>query len=108
MTKIWRSRGLSTNLKVRLVRATVFSIATYGCESWAMSKNDKRKIDAFEIWCYRRLLRVSWKDKRTNIWILDKIGSDLTIRKSILERKLTYFGHINCTEIEKQRSDYQK
>ncbi len=59
-----------------------------------MSKNDKRMIDAFEIWCYRRLLRVSWKDKRTNIWVLDKIRSDLTIRKSILERKLTYFGHI--------------
>ena len=94
MSKIWKSRGLSTDLKVRLLRATVFSIATYGCESWAMTKNNRKRIDAFEVWCYRRLLRVSWTDKRTNNWVLGKIGTDLTIRKSILERKLSYFGHI--------------
>ena len=94
MSKIWKSRGLSINLKVRLLRATVFSIATYGCESWTMTKNDRKKIDAFEMWCYRRLLGVSWKDKKTNIWVLNKIGTDLNIRKSIIERKLSYFGHI--------------
>ena len=94
MSKIWKSRGLSIGLKVRLLRATVFSIATYGCESWAMTKNDKKRVDAFEVWCYRRLLRISWTDKKTNIWVLNKIGTDLTIRKTILERKLGYFGHI--------------
>ena len=65
MSSIWKSRGLSIDLKVRLLRATVFSIATYGCESWAMTKNDRKRVDAFEMWCYRRLLRVTWKDRRT-------------------------------------------
>jgi hypothetical protein len=94
MINIWKSRGLSLDLKVRLLRATAFSIATYGCESWALTKNDRKRVDAFEMWCYRRLLQVTWKDKKTNSWILDKIGTCLTIRKDIMERKLKYFGHI--------------
>ena len=94
MSHIWKSRGLSLDLKVRLLRATAFSIATYGCESWAMTKNDRKRVDAFEMWCYRRLLQVSWQDRKTNVWILNKIGTDLTIRRGIMERKLKYFGHI--------------
>ena len=61
-----------------------------------MTKNDRKRVDAFEMWCYRRLLQVSWKDKKTNVWVLEKIRTDLTIRKGIMERKLYYFGHINC------------
>ena len=63
---IWKSRGISISLKVRLLNAVAFSIATYGCESWAMTKNDRKRVDAFEMWCYRRLLRTTWEDKRSN------------------------------------------
>ena len=103
MLNIWKSRDLSIELKLRLLRATVFSIARYGCESWAPTKNDKR-IEAFELWCYKRLLRVSWKDKRTNNWMLEKIGSPLILRDTIRKRKLSYFGHIMRREesIKKQ------
>jgi hypothetical protein len=104
MVNIWKSRGLSTGLKLRFLRATVFAIATYGCESWALTKNDRKRIDAFEMWCYRRLLRVSWQEKRTNNWVLEKIGSDMVLQKNIRERKLRYFGHVirKDTSIEKQ------
>ena len=104
MSHIWKSRGLSLSLKGRLLQATSFSIATYGSESWAMKKNDRKRVDAFEMWCYTRLLRVSWKDKKTNVWVLEKIGTDLTMRRGIMERKLNYFGHIvrRSEGVEKQ------
>ena len=95
MENIWKSKGLSMNLKLRFLRACVFSIATYGSESWAMTKNDGKRIDAFEMWCYRRLLRVSWKDKRTNEWVLSKVGCELMLRRTIDSRKLRYFRHIS-------------
>ncbi len=60
-----------------------------------MTKNDRKRVDAFEMWCYRGLLKVSWKDERTNNWVLEKIGSDLILRRSIDSRKLHYFGHIS-------------
>ena len=65
MVKIWKSTGVSTKVKVRLLRATcamVFPIATYGSESWAMNAREKKRVDAFEMWCYRRILRISWRD----------------------------------------------
>ena len=67
---IWRSRGVSTKLKLRRLHATAFAVATYGCESWTFTETDGKKIDSFEMWCYRRLLRDSWTDKRTNQWVL--------------------------------------
>ena len=63
MVPIWQSRGMSLGLKVRFLRATAFPIAIYGCESWAMTSGDKKRVDAFEMWCYRRLLRVSWMER---------------------------------------------
>ena len=104
MIMIWKSRGLTIDLKVRLLRATVFAIATYGCESWAPTKNDCKRIDAVEKWCFRRLLRVSWQDRRTNEWVLNRIGTSLTLRDNIRTRKLRYFGHIMRKEesVEKQ------
>ena len=97
-------RGLSTGLKLRFLRATVFAIASYGCESWALTKTDRKRIDAFEMWSYRRLLRVSREDKRSNKWVLGRIGSDMVLQNNILERKLRYFGHVirKDTSIEKQ------
>ena len=79
---------MSLGLKVRFLRATAFPIATYGCESWAMTSGDKKRVDAFEMWCYRRLIRVSWTERKTNKWVLEKIGSVLMLRKSMSERKM--------------------
>ena len=94
MVKIWKSRGVSTKLKVRLLRAMVFPIATYGSESWAMNAREKKRVDAFEMWCYRRILRISWRDRRSNEWVIEKIGSGMQLRKGICERKMRLFGHI--------------
>jgi hypothetical protein len=104
MQSIWKSRGISMGLKLRLLNAVGFSIATYGCESWAMTKNDRKRVDAFEMWCYRRLLQTTWKDKRTNTWILERIGTNLHLRCGIMKMKYKYFGHIVRRDggIEKQ------
>ena len=91
---IWKSRGVSTKLKLRLLHATAFAVATYGCESWTFTETDGKKIDSFEMWCYRRLLRVSWTDKRTNQWVLDKIGTSLVLRKNMILKKTRFFGNI--------------
>ena len=66
MVSIWKNRGMSLGLKVRFLRATAFPIDIYGCESWAMTSGDKKRADAFELWCYRRLLRVSWTERKTD------------------------------------------
>ena len=66
---IGKSRGMSLGLKVRFLMATAFPIAIYGCESWAMTSGDKKRVNAFEMWCYRRLLRVSWTERKTNKWV---------------------------------------
>ena len=94
MVSIWKSRGMSLGLKVRFLRATAFPIAIYGCESWAMTSGDKKRVDAFELWCSRRLLRVSWVERKTNKRVLEKIGSVFMLRKSMAERKIRFFGHI--------------
>ena len=65
MVSIWKSRGMSLGLKVRFLRATAFPIAIYACESWTMTSGDKNRVDAFEMWCYRRLLMVSWMERKT-------------------------------------------
>ena len=93
LAAIWKSRGISTSLKTRLLRATAFAVASYGCESWVTSKSDRERIDAFELWAYRRILRVPWTAKKTNRWVLDTIGSDLVLRKQMAQRKMRFFGH---------------
>lgn len=94
LVTIWKSHGIRTSLKLRVLRSTVFPIASYGCESWAPTKQDRKRIDSFEIWCYRRMLRVSWMDRRTNAWVLEKCSAKLVLRQSMVERKLRFFGHI--------------
>ena len=86
-----------------MVSATAFPIAIYGCESWTMTSGDKKRVDAFERWWYRILLRVSWKERKTNKWVLEKIWSVLTLRKSMAERKMRLFGHIVRTNGMKNR-----
>ena len=96
MVSIWKSRGMNLGLKVRFLRATAFPIAIYGCKSWALTRlsGDKKRFDAFELWCYRRLLRVSWTERKTNKWVLEQIGSVLMLRKSMSEMKMRFFDHL--------------
>ena len=100
MTKLWKSK-LPSSLKVRLLRSTAFAVASYGSESWTMKSADKKRLDSFEMWCYRRILRISWTEKKTNEWVLKELGVKKTLRADITARKLSYFGHVtrhNCLQ----------
>ena len=80
--------------KVRPVKAMVFPVVTYGCESWTVKKAERRKIDAFELWCWRRLLRVPWTARRSNQSILKEISPGISLEGMMLKLKLQYFGHL--------------
>ena len=92
--KIWKDKNISQATKVRLVRAVVFPIATYACETWTMRKSERTKINAFEHWCWRRLLRISWTEKRTNLSIDEQKGSTVSLENTITKHKLAYFEHV--------------
>ena len=81
-------------LEVRLVKAMVFPVVMYGCESWTIKKAECRRIDAFELWCWRRLLRVCWPEKRSNQSILKEISPEYSLERLMLKLKLQYFGHL--------------
>ena len=80
--------------KVRLVKAMVFPVVMYGCESWSVKKAEHRKIDAFELWCWRRLLRVPWTSRRSNQSILKEISPGCSLEGLMLKLKIQYFGHL--------------
>ena len=80
--------------KICLVQAMVFLVVTYGCESWSIKKTEHRRIDAFELWCWRRLLRVPWTPRRSNLSILKEISPGCSLVGLILKLKLQYFGHL--------------
>ena len=80
--------------KFHLVKAMVFQVVMYGCESWTVKKAECRKIDAFELWCWRRLLRVSWTARRSNQWILKEISPEYSLEGLMLKLNLQYFGHL--------------
>ena len=80
--------------KVRLVKAMVFPVVMYGCESWAVKKAERRRIDAFELWCWRRLLRVPWTARRSNQSILEEISPGCSLEGMMLKLKLQSFGHL--------------
>ena len=80
--------------KVRLVKAMVFPVVMYGCESWTLKKAECRRIDAFELWCWRRLLRVPWTARRSNQSILKEISPGISLEGMMLKLKLQYFGHL--------------
>ena len=91
---IVNSGDITWPTKVCLVKAMVFPIATYGCESWTIKKAEHRKIDAFELWCWRRLLRVLWTARRSNQSILKEISPEYSLEGLMLKLKLQYFGHL--------------
>ena len=80
--------------KVRLVKAMVFPVVMYGCESWTVKKAERQRIDALELWCWRRLLRVPWTARRSNQSILKEISPGISLEGMMLKRKLQYFGHL--------------
>ena len=93
LDSILKSRDITLPTKVRLVKAMVFPVVMYGCESWTVKKPEHRRIDAFELWCWRRLLRVPWTAKRSSQSIL-KISPGISLEGMMLKLKLQYFGHL--------------
>ena len=94
LDSIFKSRDITLPTKVRLVKAMVFSVVMYGCESWTVKKAESRRIDAFELWCWRRLLRVPWIARRSNQSILKEISPGISMEGMMLKLKLQYFGHL--------------
>ena len=94
LERILKSRDITLPTKVHLVKVLVFPIVTYGCESWTVKKAELRRIDAFELWCWKRLLRVPWTAKRSNQSILKEISPEYSLEGLILKLKLQYFGHL--------------
>ena len=90
----FKSRDITLPTKVCLGKAIVFPVVMYGCESWTVKKAERRRIDAFELWCWRRLLRVLWTAKRSNHSILKEIGPGCSLEGLMLKLKLYYFGHL--------------
>ena len=91
---IFKSRDMTLSTKVRLVKAMAFPVVTYGCESWTIKKAERRRIDAFELWCWRRLLRVPWTTRRFNQSILKEVSPGCSLIGLILMLKLQYFGYL--------------
>ena len=89
-----RSRDITLSTKVHLVKAMVFLVVMYGCEGWTVKKAESRKIDAFELWCWRRLLRVPWTARKSNQSILEEISTKYSLEGLMLKLKLQYFGHL--------------
>ena len=91
---ILKSKDITLSTKVCLVKAMVFPVVMYGCESWAIRKAEHRSIDAFELWCWRRLLRACWTARRSNQSILKEISPGYSLEGLMLKLKLQYFGHL--------------
>ena len=94
LDRILKSRDITLSRKVRLVKAMVFPVVMYGCESWTIKKAEGQRIDAFELWCWRSLLRVPWTARRSNQSILKEISPGCSLEGLMLKLKLQYFGHL--------------
>ena len=94
LDSILKCRDIALPTKVYLVKAMVFPVVMYGCESWTGKKAESRRIDAFELWCWRRLLRVPWTTRRSNLSILMEISPEYSLDGLMLKLKLQYFGHL--------------
>ena len=94
LDSILKSRNITLSTNFHLVKAMVFPVVMYGCESWTIKKAEHRKIDAFELWCWRRLLRVPWNVRRSNQSVLKGISPEYSLKVLMLKLKLQYFGHL--------------
>ena len=93
LDSIFKSRDITLPTKVRLVKAMVFPVVMYACESWTVKKAELPRIDAFELWCWRRLLRIPWTVRRSNQFIIKEISPECSLEGLMLKLKLQYFGH---------------
>ena len=94
LDSLLKSKDITLPTKVCLVKAMVFPVVMYGCENWTIEKAERRRIDAFELWCWRRLLRVPWTARRCNQFILKEISPDYSLERLMLKLKLQYFSHL--------------
>ena len=94
LDSILKSRDITLSTKVHLVKAMVFPVVMYGCQSWTVKEAERQRIDAFEVWCWRRLLRVPWTARRSNQSILKEISPGISLEGLMLKLKLQYFGHL--------------
>ena len=94
LDSLLKSRDIALLTKVHVVKAMIFLVVMYGCESWTINKAEHQRIDAFELWCWRRLLRVPWTARRSNQLILKEISPEYSLEGQRLKVKLTYFGHL--------------
>ena len=94
LDSIFKSRDITLPTKVCLVKAMVFPVVMYGCESWSVRKAQRQRMDDFELWCWRRLLRVPWTARRSNQSILKEISLGVSLEGMMLKLKLQYFGHL--------------
>ena len=94
LDRVLKSRDITLLTNVRIVKAMVFAVVMYGCESWTIKKAVRRRIDALELWCWRRLLRVPWTARRSNQSILKEINPEYSLKGLMLKLKLQYFGHL--------------
>ena len=94
LDSILKSRDITLPTKVRLVKAMVFPVVMYGCESWTVKKAERRRIDAFELWCWRRLLRVPWTARSSSQSILKETSPGISLEGMMLKLKLQYYGHL--------------
>ena len=95
LDSILKSKDITLPTKVCLVKAMVFPVVMYGCESWTIKKAEHQRIDAFELWCWRRLLRVPWAARKSNHSILKEISPEYSLEELMLKLKLQYFDHLN-------------
>ena len=94
LDSVLKSREITLPTKVLTVKAMVFPVVMYGCESWTIKKTERQRIDAFELWCWRRLFRVHWTARRSNQSILKEISPEYSLEGLMLKLKLQYFGHL--------------
>ena len=94
LDSVFKSRDITLPTKIRLVEAMVFPVVLYGCESWTVKKAEHQRTDAFELWCWRRLLRVPWTARRSNQSILKEMSPEISLEGLMLKLKLQYFGHL--------------
>ena len=96
LDNILKSRHITLRTKVHPVKAMVFPVVMYGCENWTVKRAERRRIDAFEVWCWRRFLKVPWTARRSNQSILKEISPGISLEGMMLKLKLQYFGHLTC------------
>ena len=94
LDSIFKSRDITLSTKVHLVKAVIFPVVMYGCESWTVKKAERQRIDAFELWCWRRLLRAPWTARRSNHSTLKEISPGISLEGMIVKLKFQYFGHL--------------